>query len=726
MSIDQPSLSLYLTKSRLPKSRYFLREKLQILALHTPVGVTLTRVDEFQNLFAFRRTGAIITKAGQGPRDWTKLSGIITTDHIVRHLQADLIPTQPPRWVGARSLATSLFFCIDVDSDLTKKMTLADECDKRTIRSANRAKNLRSIRHLQEQPSFQERCQHVESALRRLGIDPNNPRHVLIQRTPRGGRHYYVFLDKPYHLTQSHDLLKAAGLNHKSGQIELYPSESQGLRLPFGYLPDTPHDPTAWIQFIDDYRNRRIRRFSLAELDEHLGKHHACHAKINAARQARPAKSQSLPIKRQNLQSLSHDQASTQPDADDRYDQLLNNGITSFTEADELQQIGIRQEGTRTEILKLLASHLIWHKHLSAEEANNILTDWAMNPRHASKDIQHDLTHGTQKVAKQISTLCNWCEQHKRTNNTSPSSTYNQPRFAPAELTALERSLESLPKEVRQFQAEFFLSFLSFAKCYGKPAHDQTGWEAAPAINQVIRKWRGCHHMYYKDRIGYAITTGTLTLVQNSWHSKYTKGRARKYRLIVPVVSPEAATLDYESALKSLTCSQGNAESTLALAEQDEPKQTQSTQELEYAQQEESSDSNECTINNRTDTADLRPSHPRISLEPSPRECHPQSDEASGVHHRNHGTVRCNPSSYAKSRSVPELTSCYDKSRPVHDQISASINHTSPIAHGAILAFLMHITGSVFDEYVRPSESLVASNSRAPPSERDPVRVISP
>ena len=51
-----------------------------------------------------------------------------------------------------------------------------------------------------------------------MGINPENPRSVLILRSPSGGRHYYVFLDAPYCLDQIHGLLQCAGLRHVKGR----------------------------------------------------------------------------------------------------------------------------------------------------------------------------------------------------------------------------------------------------------------------------------------------------------------------------------------------------------------------------------------------------------------------------------------------------------------------------------------------------------------------------
>jgi hypothetical protein len=116
--------------------------------------------------------------------------------------------------------------------------------------------------------------------------------------------------------------------------------------------------------------------------------------------------------------------------------------------------------GNRTKVLNLLAAHLVWFKHLPAPDAAQLLTDWAMNPRHASKDIAADLANGTDKVAKQISRMCGWYEDQK---TSSPTAQFDDHReFAVTELNALRPSMATLPPDERVNQAHFLLHFLRF------------------------------------------------------------------------------------------------------------------------------------------------------------------------------------------------------------------------------------------------------------------------
>jgi hypothetical protein len=56
------------TKAGLPKRKLSLEDKLYLLGMGESREATVERLDEFKRLFAFRDSGGIVTKAGQGPR----------------------------------------------------------------------------------------------------------------------------------------------------------------------------------------------------------------------------------------------------------------------------------------------------------------------------------------------------------------------------------------------------------------------------------------------------------------------------------------------------------------------------------------------------------------------------------------------------------------------------------------------------------------------------------
>src|SRR5438874_10059055 len=89
-------------------------EKLALLGQGASPQATLDRVREFQRLFAYRYTGAIVTRVGQGPRAWTKLPKRLGTSHVIRHLLGERLPGREPVWFGARSFSRTRWFCIDI------------------------------------------------------------------------------------------------------------------------------------------------------------------------------------------------------------------------------------------------------------------------------------------------------------------------------------------------------------------------------------------------------------------------------------------------------------------------------------------------------------------------------------------------------------------------------------------------------------------------------------
>lgn len=553
---DAPSASaqnsLLLTKSGKLKSRFTEEEKLQLLDPSADSKDTYRRLQEFQKLFAFRFTNAIVTRAGQGPRAWTALRGRLTIPHIVLHLLANHIQTKPPRWVGARSFAQSRFFCLDVDADRTAEQTLADEYDVSKMDVDHKEWLLSQQKPAPVKPPLAERRQQVEQALERMGINHQNPNEVLLQRSPSGGYHYYVFFDQLYFIDQYRQLLTEAGLAHVPGEIEFFPSEKQGLRLPFGYIPGREHDPQAWLRFIDKYRSHRIRRHSLETLYANLER--SCCRPLPVP--ISPRTRLSSPVRNgRNLPTLGVPKAS-RGDAIS-YAELISGHVNSTDVPQRLLEMGIQAEGSRNQVLNILAAHLIWFQHKSAEEASSFLSDWALNPRHNSVDIQHDLAYGKNRVSKQIENMCCWYEKNRRSNQTPTiSTTAGSADFTHGEIHILKRSLANVPEEDVPVQATFLLHFLTFAKLHGSPTDDNQAWEAAPAIRQVIRRWPGCHHMNYKTRIERATKCGVLKVTKEKWQSPNGPGRARTYRMEVCPEPQENATIDYETAMNMLTNSE--------------------------------------------------------------------------------------------------------------------------------------------------------------------------
>src|SRR5690606_20865926 len=136
--------------------------------------------------------------------------------------------------------------------------------------------------------------------------------------------------------------------------------------------------------------------------------------------------------------------------------------------------------GTRTACLKHLAAHFIWIKGYTADTATQLLTHWAMNPRHHSKDIQADLANGTCQVAAHIARLSQWYEEHRNTDRRCTVTA--KAEFAVVEIAHLAKYIHHLTHRHRHLQAQFLLSFLRFAKRHGWRSEDGQGWEAAVAV----------------------------------------------------------------------------------------------------------------------------------------------------------------------------------------------------------------------------------------------------
>jgi hypothetical protein len=568
--------AVMLTKAGKVKSRWSLDAKLELLSANGSRKETKLLLEMYQRLFAFRSSNGIYTRKGQGPSAWSAYRGIVWHDEVARHLLADQIPGRDPVWFGTRTFESSRYICLDVDADRTPERLLAKKCPMweempEDIRATALAQTAAQLTRQRPRPSFEDRCNQVETAFRRLGINPDNPSSVLIQRTPSGGRHYYVFFDALYLLYQFYDLLRAAKICHVPGEIEIYPSTKNGLRLPFGYVPGQRHDPTAWIRFIDHFHRGRIIRHSLHACYEALSRHNRVQErrilsiKRSVSNPPDGRTNQDLDSNRPIGRGLGTSKGARRTTIDSNHYLSLLDGFHSPADADELLALGIRIQGTRTKALNLLAAHLVWFRHQSSADAAEFLSEWAMSPRHWSKDIARDLMDGTNIVTKQIQAMCSWYEAHKKPRGQYQS--IKKQEFARQELPALHFALAQLNADLRRDQAAFLLHFLRFSKLYGKPAESGTGRDASPAVRQVIRRWPGCHHMNYKTRIGNAIASGCMQVVKNAWHSHSGPGRARTYRILVPVVDQQSCSLDYDDAIAYLLAGeagllQGNEIST--------------------------------------------------------------------------------------------------------------------------------------------------------------------
>ncbi len=531
------------TKAGHIKGRLSPAEKLHALDPFSDPKATEDRLDQFQELFGFWRLRPALTYTSEEHLGcwFTRKKGMLYLEDVARHLLANrLYPALNPQWVAPRSGRTTTFFCIDLD------LKEYDD-DPAAVRELKRR-------------NFEHHREYVEDRFRLMGINPRSRRQVLIQNTPSGGLHYYVFLDNAYHVDTVGDALAGAGLHHTPGEIEVYPKQHLCLRLPFGHVPGQRHDPAAWIQFIDDYANGKIRRFSLEELIEthfertaELRRKQQHRTKVAPVPVPTPAPKSKPYVASIGLPKRFRSSApvpNANPVSDSRFATLMRDGIRSLQDANDLWQLGIREHGTRHWVLKQLAMHLVWFRKRTAAEAATELTDWAMDHRHQSRTIQRDLTTGRDETPRQIRSLCNWCELRDRGTASPGQGTVRT--YSREELTHLCAVLNSHPGPDRHAQAQFYLRFLWFAKRYGTPAEDRSGWEAAPAVRPIIRSWPGCSHMKYKARLTAAEGAGVFRRVREKKQTPNGTGRARTYRLTVPVSHPDDWTVGEDEALKWL------------------------------------------------------------------------------------------------------------------------------------------------------------------------------
>ncbi len=618
--LDEFQRAIPRTKAGEVKRRFSWDEKMRMLDPRSAPEKTRHLLYKFVDLFAPHRDNWILSK-GHGPRKWTTVkTHPLPLTEVVWHLLGDRIETRPVRWVGARPAGGVAVATIDVDADAE-------------IPRWPTPQQLRQTEKACRNPTFGERCRQVEDALRSVAINPDDPDQVLIVRTPRGGRHYHFFFDGKHFDYQFSNLWNLLGLAHRKGCIELYPRQGQGVRLPFGHIPGSS-DPTAWLHFMQRYTTGRIHRHNLGALLESAARIAAPRPQprsqaLKSAPQSpssQPAttpRSQGIPKARRSFRDAGTDELSW-------YDRVIaDERIHSQEDARRLIAMGIRREGTRTAALKLYAQHLIWFQGCTAEEAEAEMTQWAMNPRHESKDIWEALRGGKDEVTPQISRMCQWYAEHQ--HGYQPGTPHSK-FYAPEELSVFRTHLVRLPTRQRRHQARFYLEMLGFVKRYGRPLEDGTGWKGCVAAT-VMRTWPGCSGKRDKVRRDAALMAGLLVKGARPIRTLTRSGRAQEYKLIVPVIDRSRCTIGHAAALKALIAVPTEAELTAHVRI---PAQ-------EHPLDDDDSPTGDNTRGQRSDTAAVPASDPGIDLGTSPRERDHQRVTAAGVSDAGNGRVPADP-----------------------------------------------------------------------------------
>jgi hypothetical protein len=481
-----PSVNLF-RHDGTPRTRFTASERLIVLGGHEH------ELEVFCELLAPRRCPYISQRWRDGERQpWRTVDHSLTNDLIVRHLLANRLPGADTIWVGARAWEKTNFVAIDVD-------------------------------FRNDAQDFARRCDNVERALYVLGI----PRESwLIQSTPSGGRHYFFFTYRSIPTWEVSLTLELVGLVHINGQQEVYPSETQGLRLPFGWIPGQAHDPESWLQFIRAYEAGEFPRVNWNRCKKRAERYAHRQAESIVRALASSAATHTSSAVLQPGKSLSPspigipkpERANARQGGD-----VTARSLVRPSDIDALWQRVIVADGTRLDTTKKIAWNFIFVRGMLEEEAANEIIDWIYRTgNNSSKDVREDLLNNTRKVADQTRQVVAWYAARRREGGASGSR-----RFSHTEIDAIVALAASLPTTIQPGRIRFAIDFLNFAKRQGIRHGD--GWACSPAVRGIIRKWKGCSGTRYKPHLDWALEVGLIEMVREKWQSRNGNGRARTY-----------------------------------------------------------------------------------------------------------------------------------------------------------------------------------------------------
>ncbi|MBI2808662.1 MAG: hypothetical protein HYX68_27045 [Planctomycetes bacterium] len=509
-------VSLFNQKGKL-KSRYSWDEKLRML------GCTEIQFHAFGDLLAPRKSPFGMRRASATDTGhWFTVKRELTLDLIVWHLLGARIPNRLPLWIGPRAWDWTRFVAIDVD-----------------LRNGN-------------ETDFRRRCREVEEAFRLLEVPPES---WLIVPTPSGGRHYYFFTSDRIRTAEIAPTMAQAGIVASKGKFEIFPSTVQILRLPFGHIPNHPHQPDEWIRFIDNYQTGRLPTINW-EMCKHVAKKHASSRETTTPlflpeQKESPATDRKRQGKRKpTIRSPEYSPVAGMSKVDrqklQRYDKLLSSPVESPADIEQLLDLGIRCEGTRHEAIMRLAWNFVFVRGCKEEDAICEITDWAYRTGEGiSKDVDADLTKGSHKVEDDVKDLV----QHFvriRDNQGSVSVCL----FAEEELDAIKNATIGAEPRLCFARGRFLVEFLQFAKTNGRLTKD--GWECCPAAEGIIRKWRGCSGQRYKPHLDWAQEQGIVVMTKEKRQTQDRTGCTRTFLLRIPTAARMAWKLTRDDVLARL------------------------------------------------------------------------------------------------------------------------------------------------------------------------------
>jgi hypothetical protein len=506
--------------TRLPcrsTTRASWERKLEAAFPGVPVARLEPALDIFADLFVPRFTDASVFRWSTG--EWKALP-IVTAEQLVTHLSAK--PSHPV-WLASRAWKTTKRIVLDLDN------------------------------HDGSHTRFERTRRQVDSLLLGLGIDPADPRQVLVSTTPRGV-HYNLFLAEAFFTVELPRQLSERGFPLRTGRLEVFPSTSHTVRVPFGFYIDRPHDALAWLRFIEAYQSGHIVRHDWCRiLNTHLSPGRSVQvgrirkSKRISEKTARP------PVPDDALADRS--QLNIPPG----YDAIIARGFRSVDDFDLLWRAGIRRPNTRHAILSQLVQHLVWRKGLPPDQVTETVTAWALAPTHRSDTIRHDLADGGNRTRSDIESLVSWYVTHYEAPTCELPSPRRAllsevPRFTSNELCSLWPFVQAVPPEDRKRFANFLVSFLDAARNAGEVTYHggKLGYQVAVAA-MVMRRWPEQCHMNYKASLDQAKALGLVVQVKEKWQNRHGAGRARTYHIAVPYDRAEPTIRQAEALAMLLT-----------------------------------------------------------------------------------------------------------------------------------------------------------------------------
>lgn len=508
-----------LTRAGKPKSRYSDNERLQIL------GATQEDLDATVELFCPRGPTYAMTRLGTtDPRDWTTPRGRVSEREVLRHLQGDHIPGHLPRWVAPKSWEVTNWVGIDVD-------------------------------YRGDWTDFRTRCRKVFKALNVLGV---TEKRRLVSKTPSGGIHVRFFLTQAIRIAWIPQVLGSVGLHEASGQVELFPRMTKGMRLPFGFVPGKKHEPAEWLNFIRAYQAGEfplvdwVKCMKRAEKVVEANFDNGIVTDTRSTLSIQQSKSNQIAITKKERRTHLGIPKCRQGDGSEksvihkeRYLELLSTPCLSPEAAEEIWQLGIRAKGTRVAATKVLAWHLLRARRLSVSESTSILTRWVYETgAETSKDVRQDIQDGTRKVEAEVSSMIDW---FANLDPVQPGFKRTRSTFSASEIDEIIRQVG--PGTCRDFLAivSFALYFLGFAKLNGEET--ATGWLVQIAVRGVIRKWPGCSGMKYMPSMDILKQVGLIEMTREKRQSSNGKGRPRTYAIWVSSSLSSGATMTIDAAI---------------------------------------------------------------------------------------------------------------------------------------------------------------------------------